>query len=215
VRLVLFDLDRTLIDVNSGALWIVAEWRAGRISWRQLAFASYWLGLYSLGREGGLEEAINAAVTALVGADEAELEARVRAWFERDIRHRTRPGAVEAIRRHREAGDTLVIATSGTTYAAEAAAEAWGLDAVVATRLEAVDGRLTGRIARSCVGASKATAVEEWVRGEGHDLASAVFYTDSATDLELMLRVAEPVAVHPDRVLRRIASQRGWPIERW
>ena len=50
---------------------------------------------------------------------------------------------------------------------------------------------------------------------EGFDLREATFYTDSVSDLPLMLRVAEPIAVNPDPRLRRIALARSWRIERW
>lgn len=216
MRLALFDLDRTMIDVNSGRLWLASEWRDGRIGWRDVVWASYWIGLYSLGWDKGLEEAVNSAVASLEGTPERDLDGRVQAWFTREVRHRTRPGANAAVERHREAGDLLVLATSGTSYAARAAAEAWGFHAHVATTLEVTgDGLLTGRIARSCLGPHKARAVEAWAAENGHDLREAAFYTDSATDLELLDRVGQPVVVHPDRLLRRIAARKRWPIEWW
>lgn len=215
MRLALFDLDRTLIDVNSGRLWVAAEWRDGRVGWRDVVWASYWLGLYSLGQERGLSEAVSSAVTALAGSAERELADRVQRWFDAEVRHRLRPGARAALARHRDAGDTLILATSGTSYAARAAAEAFGLDGYVATTLEVADGRLTGRVARSCLGGWKARSVAQWAAEGGHDLGAAAFYTDSATDLELLERVGEPVVVHPDRRLRRIATERGWPIQQW
>jgi HAD superfamily hydrolase (TIGR01490 family) len=214
-RLALFDLDRTVIDCNSGRLWVMAEWREGRIQLRDVAWATWWLGRYSLGHDGGLEQAMGAAVQRLAGIAERELEERVEAWFTREVRHRMRPGAAEVLARHRDAGDRLVLATSGTTYAARAAAEAFGFDGYVATRLEVAEGALTGRIEVSCVGSSKATAVAAWAGAEGLEVGSAAFYTDSATDLQLLERVAEPVVVHPDRTLRRIAAERGWRVEWW
>jgi HAD superfamily hydrolase (TIGR01490 family) len=215
VGLALFDLDRTLIDCNSGRLWMMHEWRHGRIGARDVAWGAYWLARYSLGSDHGLQEAIEAAARTVTGTAEPELDARVRGWFDAEIRHRLRPGAHAAVEVHRARGDRVVIATSGTTYAARAAAEAWGFDDVVATRLEVRDGRMTGGVAESCVGAAKARAVEAWAAAGGHDLRGATFYTDSATDLELMVRVGAPVAVHPDRALQRIAAERGWPIARW
>jgi HAD superfamily hydrolase (TIGR01490 family) len=214
-RLALFDLDRTLIDVNSGRLWMVAEWRAGRITLGDVAWGSYWLARYSLGSEDGLDQAIGRAAEKMAGVAEQTLDDRVKTWFEREVRHRMRPGAAPVLARHREAGDRLVLATSGTSYAARAAAEAFGLDDYVATRLEVVEGQLTGKVAQSAIGRAKAAAVEAWAAERGYELGTAAFYTDSATDLELMERVAEPVAVHPDRALLRIAEGRGWPVARW
>lgn len=211
----LFDLDRTLIDCNSAALWAYAEWRAGRITWRDGVWASYWLSRYGLGLSDGIEAAMEAAVQSVTGAEESDLDARIRTWFDLQIRHRLRRGAPDVLARHRAAGDRLVLATSGTWYAARAAADAYGLDDVVATRLEAVDGRLTGRIATMCLGPGKLRAVEAWADVQGVDLQDATFYTDSTSDLTLLERVAHPIVVNPDRALRRIALARRWPVVDW
>lgn len=212
---VLFDLDRTLIDCNSGRLWVAAEWREGRISWTDVLWAGWWLGRYSLGLGGGLERAMEAAVGSVTGTEEAELDARVARWFEREVRHRLRPGAATALAEHRARGDRLVLATSGTWYAARAAALAYGLDDTVATRLEVRDGRLTGRLTELAVGAGKARAVEAWAAREGVELSRATFYTDSATDLALLERVGRPIVVNPDRALARVAADHGWPVLDW
>ena len=157
-RIALFDLDRTLLDVNSGRLWVQAEWREGRIRARDAAWAAWWLGRYSLGLGDRLDEVFEAAVRSVADQLEAELDDRVTAWFEREVRHHLRPGGREALRVHREAGDRLVLATSGTQYAARAAAHAFGLDEIVCTELEARDGRLTGRISTLALGPAKAVA---------------------------------------------------------
>lgn len=214
-RLALFDLDRTLLDCNSGRLWAMAEWRDGRITTRDLAWAMAWLGRYGLGFEGGLKGAFEAATGTIVGAREEELDARIRGWFDREVCHRLRPGALEALRRHRDAGDRLVLATSGSIYAAQAAAERFGLDDVVATRFEVADGRFTGRITTLAIAEGKTEAVRAWAEDGGHALADAAFYTDSMSDRTLLEAVGEPVVVHPDRALRRLAATRGWRVELW
>lgn len=180
-----------------------------------MAWASYWLLRYSLGLDEGLEQVFDVAVARLAGDDEAELEARVRAWFEQEVVHRIRPGGAEALARHRERGDRLVLATSGTWYAARAAQDAYGLDEVVATTLEVEQGRFTGRVDQLALGRAKADAVRAWARRSGVALEACTFYTDSATDLPLLLEVGEPVVVHPDRALAREARRRGWPVLDW
>ena len=215
MALALFDLDRTLIGVNSGRLWVAAEWRHGRIGLADIAWASWWLGRYSLGLHGGLEAAFEAAARPLVGTPEIDLQDRVRTWFDREVRHHLRPGARAALDAHGAAGDRLVLATSSTEYVARAAADAFGLEDGIHTRLEVRDGHFTGRIATLAVGPHKRSAAEAWADREGVDLSEATFYTDSATDLALLERVARPVVVAPDRKLRRLAAARGWPTADW
>lgn len=210
-----FDLDRTVIDLNSGTSWLKMEWREGRVSTRDAVWAASVLARYALG-QGALEEAYDAAVAKYAGVPEVEISDRTRAWFFRDIAHRVRPGARRAIAKHRAAGDRLVIATSSSVYAAGAAREAYGFDDVVASSFEvAPDGRFTGRLASSAYGKAKADRAAEWASARAIDLSTCTFYTDSITDLALMERVGRPVAVNPDRPLRRMATQRGWSIEDW
>ena len=47
---------------------------------------------------------------------------------------------------------------------------------------------------------------------EGLDLAGSYAYSDSITDLPMLEAVGHPVAVNPDRELRREADRRGWQI---
>ncbi len=215
IRVALFDLDRTLIDVNSGGLWLKNEWRDGRIGLRDAAWATWWLFRYSLGQEQGLDQVFSTAVRTLAGTSEAELAARVEAWFSREVEHRLRPGAVAARAEHRAAGHELVLATSSTSYVAECARRAYGLDDHVSTTMVVRDGLFTGDIGVLAVGSAKATAVRAWADRRGLPLAACAFYTDSHTDLQLLEEVGRPVVVHPDRALAAEAARRGWPTHDW
>lgn len=210
-----FDLDRTLIDCNSGRLWVQAEWSAGRLGLFEVAWASWWMVRYTLGRDVGMEEAFERAVATLEDSDEREFAERTERWFDERVRARLRPGAGQTIERHRQAGERMVVATSGTVYAARAAQRAFGLDDAIGTVPEVVDGVFTGRIEGMGYGAAKRVLVEAWAEREGVDLADSVFYTDSISDLPLLLAVGEPVIVNPDAALAREARERGWQVVDW
>jgi phosphoserine phosphatase len=92
---------------------------------------------------------------------------------------------------------------------------AYGLDAAVATTFEVVEGRFTGKVAGMALAHHKLTRVREWADREGVDLADCWFYTDSVTDRALMEAVGHPVAVNPDRPLRALAAEKGWPVVDW
>jgi len=215
VDVALFDLDRTLIDCNSGRLWLAAERREGRIGVRDLVWASYWLVRYGLGYDEGLDEVFAVAVRTLEGEEEAVLEERVARWFEREVGHRLRAGAQAVVDEHRAAGHRLVLATSSTTYVARCAVAAYALHDEVSTDFVVEDGRFTGAIGQLAVGRAKAGAVQRWAEREGVDLQRCAFYTDSASDLALLEAVGRPVVVHPDRRLAREAAARGWPVVWW
>lgn len=210
-----FDLDRTLIDCNSGRLWMQSEWRAGRLGWRNVIWASYWISKYHLGFGGGLEEAYTQAVMTLKGLEESVLEERNARWFAAEVRHRLRPGALTTLQMHRARGDRLVLATSASVYEARLAAETWGLEPGISTAFGVSEGCFTGEISSWAFGDHKRTRALEWLEAEGMEPEQATFYSDSATDLGLLALVGHPVAVNPDRKLTAIARARGWEMADW
>lgn len=210
-----FDLDRTLIDCNSGRLWMQSEWKRGRIGLRTVAWGTYWLSKYHLGYSGGLEEAYRQGVQSIKGLREDEIEEQTHVWFHQEIAHRLRRGASAVLDTHRQRGDRIVLATSASIYEALCAAKTWDIELGVATSFKVANGRFTGEIDEWGYGPHKWTAAQRWAEREGETLDDAYFYTDSKTDLPLLERVGHPIAVHPDRKLRQIATMRGWPIQVW
>ena len=75
-----------------------------------------------------------------------------------------------------------------------------------------MDGRYTGDIDYYCFGEAKAEAARAIAAERGYDLARCRAYSDSITDLPLLSAVGFPTVVNPDRALRRIAQERGWPV---
>jgi HAD superfamily hydrolase (TIGR01490 family) len=211
----LFDFDLTLVDVNSGHLWLRHEMRAGRVTWSQAAWAAWWFAKYRMGLGGGLEDAFHAAVQAYGGLPSDTLAGWSRQFFQAEVQPRLRPGARDALADHRARGDRIALASSTTQYLALEACEAWGLEMAAHTRLDVHEGVLTGRVASMALGPHKASRVREWAEAEGVHLADTTFYTDSATDEDLLALVGRPVCVNPDRRLMAIARARGWPIVDW
>jgi phosphoserine phosphatase len=64
-------------------------------------------------------------------------------------------------------------------------------------------------------GQGKVVMAERLASELDFSLADSTFYSDSITDLPLLERVKTPVIINPDRRLRRVAKQRGWPVESW
>lgn len=211
----LFDFDRTLVDVNSGHLWLREEYRSKRVTNQQVAWATWWFVRYHLGMGSGLDQAFELAAQAYTGTGDAALAARSDAFFAEQIATRLRPGARRALDDHHAAGDRVALASSTTQYLANRVCIEWGLEPAAFTRLEVEGGVLTGRIASPALGAHKTERVLEWAAREDVDLADVTFYTDSMTDSSLLARVGTPVAVNPDRRLAREARRRGWRIEDW
>jgi len=215
VSVAFFDLDLTLISVNSASLWIRREVRLGHLSRWQAARGAWWIGLYQLGI-ANMEDAIRQAVQTLAGEVEADLERRTNEFWDQEVVDTIRPGARSTVESHRKRGDHLVLLTSSSNYLGGAAARDMNLDDVLSNRFAVRDGVLTGDVIDPvCYGTGKLVEAKEYLRKTDQSLAEATFYTDSYSDLPLLEKVGTPVAVHPDPRLARAARRRGWAVVDW
>ncbi|MGP7995819.1 MAG: HAD family hydrolase [Streptosporangiaceae bacterium] len=114
--------------------------------------------------------------------------------------------------RHRDAGeDVIIVSTSGQEMVGPIGA-LLGAALVIATRMEITEGRYTGQMEFYAYGEAKAQRVRELAAERGYELADCYAYSDSVTDRPMLEAVGRPHAVNPDRALRRLAQQRGWPV---
>lgn len=210
-----FDLDRTILAINSGSGWVKSEYRDGFITRWQVLRASTWLLRYHLGF-ADMEGVLREALSAYAGHPEGELRARTRRFYSRDVRHQIRPGAVEALEGHRADGEKVVLLTTASNYLSEAVGETLPLDDWLCSRFEVDEGgKLTGEPVVLCYGHHKVRLARAWAEREGVELADCTFYSDSFTDVPMLEAVGRPVVVDPDPRLRRLAQRRGWPVADW
>lgn len=216
MRIAFFDLDKTILSVNSGALWVRREVALGYLSKRKAIRAMAWLARYHFGFASA-EAMVAEAVSHLIGTSSRELKERTERFYEEEVRHTYRPGAREAIEQHRREGRKLVMLTSSSNYLAELVALELRFDGVLCNRLEVDEaGSHTGRVVGGvCFGPGKLPHARAEAERLGVPLRDSTFYTDSYSDLPVLEVVAEPVAVNPDPRLRRHAHKRGWLIVDW
>jgi len=211
-----FDLDRTLLSINSGTSWVIRELRDGRLTVFQVTRAMYYLALYRLGR-ARLEDAIVVAISTLKGTTVDEVRQNVESFYERHVKNAYRPGGLKALAEHKQQGDVTALLSSTSMYLAEAVARELSLDAAFCNRFE-VDGSgaHTGRSAgRLCFGPGKLEYAEAFAQSRGVTLEKCVFYTDSFSDLPVLEKVGRPVVVNPDGRLKREALRRKWEVVDW
>ena len=106
----------------------------------------------------------------------------------------------------------MIVLSAAGEEVVEPIATMLGTTRSVATRMEIIDGRYSGRVDFYCYGEQKAVAAKQQATDYGYDLSACFAYTDSSTDIPLLETVGNPHAVNPDRALRRLAAERGWPI---
>ena len=123
------------------------------------------------------------------------------------------PKALALLDKHRNSGDTLMIVTATNSFVTGPIASALGIEHLIATEPEKIDGRYSGRVAGTpSFREGKVTRLEEWLRAHGENLAGSWFYSDSHNDLPLLEMVENPVAVDADDTLSDHARARGWPL---
>ncbi|MDU7103083.1 MAG: HAD-IB family hydrolase, partial [Corynebacterium sp.] len=118
----------------------------------------------------------------------------------------------ELIRAHRAAGHHVVIVSASAAVLVDIIAEELGVEHVIATELAEENGRFTGEVLFYCKGPNKAAALEQTAAAENLDLNASYAYSDSATDIPMLEKVGHPVAVNPDKQLKRHALDHEWNI---
>ncbi len=113
---------------------------------------------------------------------------------------------------HRAAGRELVIISSSSEHVVRPIGELLSVDHVIATRMVVVDGKYTGEIEFYAHGENKAEAIREFAAERGYDLEQCWAYGDSTTDQAMLEAVGNPTAVNPDKKLRQVAENSGWPV---
>ncbi len=216
MKLALFDLDHTLLPLDSDHTWGVFTTELGwndpvEFNLRNDAFyAHYQAGTLDI--HDYVRFATRAAQTR--GATEvAHAQAR---YMDEVIRPRITPEALALVRSHQAAGDTVMIVTATNELVTRPIAQAFGVSELIAVELARdASGWITGEIAGiPSFREGKVTRVAQWLSHRGLDWADVemTFYSDSMNDLPLLEKAHHPVATNPDARLRQLATERGWRI---
>jgi HAD superfamily hydrolase (TIGR01490 family) len=212
-----FDLDRTLLSRSSSLALAGSFRRRGLIGKRQLAkaavaqlvFTRFGAGQRRVGRTAA------SAMSVLRGVPvEVMRELAAEAW-QPVLRPLVYRDAVDLAAVHAGRGEPVYVVSAALQEIAEQVAGELGFDGALGSSAEVEDGVYTGRIGRRLYGVEKADALEELARAEELELSGSTAYSDSYSDIPFLEAVGHPVAVNPDRALRRVARERGWPTVRW
>jgi HAD superfamily hydrolase (TIGR01490 family) len=209
-----FDLDKTIISRSSTLAFGPPFYRHGLIS-----------------RGDALRTAFAQLIFRVAGADHQRMERircqvgdMCRGWRAEQVREIVSrhlddtisplvyADAERMIAAHGSAGrDVVIVSTSGVEMVAPIG-DMLGASDVIATQMQVADGCYTGEMEFWAYGEAKARRVRELAAERGYRLGDCYAYSDSVTDLPMLETVGHPRAVNPDRALRRIARQRGWPV---
>ena len=215
MRLALFDLDHTLIPLDSDYAW--GEFTVS-LGWRDAQnFSQANAGFYADYKAGTLD--IHRYVRFAIDAVREHGLTAAQQAHERFMQQVIGPvmgdPARALLQRHQAAGDMVVIVTATNEFVTRPIAEAFGVEELIAIELERdQNGEPTGAIRGTpSFREGKIARVEQWLAARGLDwsrVQHSTFYSDSINDLPLLEKVHEPVATNPDAQLRAIALERGW-----
>jgi HAD superfamily hydrolase (TIGR01490 family) len=209
-----FDLDKTIIAKSSALAFGRPFYRDGLISRRDMVKAAYAQLVFRLGGADDQQMArMRDYIASLcTGWRVEQVTQIVHETLSELISPYIYAEAAALIDEHRMAGrDIVVVSTSGEELVRPIAHQL-GIDDVIATRMVVDDGRYTGEVAYYAAGPTKAAAARELAEARGYDLASSYAYSDSVSDVPLLETVGHATVVNPDRGLRRVAAERGWPV---
>lgn len=213
MAIAIFDLDNTLLAGDSDYLW-------GRFLVEKGAVDGPYYErenerFYQLYKEGELDihEFLRFSLAPLRNHPKHKLVAWRNEFLQTRIDPLISEQARQLVDKHRQAGDTLMIITATNAFVTRPIADRFGIDILIATEPETLDGQYTGGVAgEPSYREGKVLRLEAWLTEHEADLQGSWFYSDSLNDLPLLERVDNPVAVDPDETLRRAALQRQWPI---
>ena len=210
-----FDLDKTILATSSTWALGTPMRRSGLISSRALAHGLIAQLPYLLVGAGAQRSSSLMEHLALMsaGISRRDLVEVVEGALTTAIEPAVYAEALDLIEGHRRAGHDVVVVSASISEMVAPIARLVGADRAVATHMEVgEDGLFTGRISRSMLHSKKVVALHEDATAHGIDPARCWAYSDSISDEPMLSAVGHPVAVNPDRDLRRLAQERDWPV---
>lgn len=216
MNLALFDLDHTLLPLDSDYSWGEFTIRLGWVD--PVAFKQRNDEFFAQYQAGQLDvhDYVRFATQAVRERNPQEAQAAHAQFMDEVIRPHIKPEALDLIAHHRQRGDAIVIVTATNEFVTRPIAQALGVSDLIAIELELdAQGRYTGEIAGTpSFRDGKVTRVAQWLaqRGLQWHQVHTTFYSDSTNDLPLLEQVNEPVATNPGDSLRTVAQARGWRV---
>ena len=216
-RLALFDLDHTLLPLDSDHQWAEYLAKTGRAGDPEIALRK---NEELMNRYNAGDLTAEQAAEFMLGLLAAHPPHLLAAWHEDFMQHIIRPAmtekAIELVQRHLAAGDLCAMVTATNSFVTAPIARAFGVPTLIATDPEYKAGRYTGKILGTpSFKDGKVIRVNHWLTTLNKtltDFDESYFYSDSTNDLPLLEVVTHPVVTNPSPSLLNIAQQRNWPI---
>jgi HAD superfamily hydrolase (TIGR01490 family) len=207
-----YDLDHTILEDNSATHLVNEARKRGIMNGRRFRHAVWLSILYKL-RIGDPTRMIIRMLSWLKGLRTEEINQLCVEVFTNQIVNKIRPEIMDSIQEHRSRNGGVVLLSSASEPICTQVSEYLGMDDLICSKLESVNGILTGKTRGNLVYAKeKENRLINYCKNHGYSQADSFYYGDSFTDEYVMKAVGHPVAVDPDNKLLRIALKNGWPV---
>lgn len=213
MTLAIFDLDETLISIDSDHAWgefIVHKGLVDPIQYRHSNDAYY--QQYKQGKLD-VDAYLLFACEILTQYPMKQLMEVRREFVEERIKPAILPKAVDLIESHRQQGDCLLVITATLQFVTEPIVELFSIPNLIAPIPELKNNQYTGKITGiPSYQEGKLIRLREWLKDRPYELAESCFYSDSINDIPLLESVGTPIVVDPDPKLLEEARERGWKV---
>lgn len=213
MALAIFDLDNTLIAGDSDHSW--GEFLVAQSIVDPSLYKSMNDKFYADYESGALDifAYLEFSIEPLTRLSIPDLDQLHKIFMQELVKPMMLNQARDLIDHHRKAGDRLLIITSTNRFIVEPICLSLGIDEIIATDLEIVNGKYSGKIIGTpTFQEGKVERFNQWLEAQNESNDGSYFYSDSINDLPLLLEVANPIAVDPDSALRKEAESRHWKI---
>jgi HAD superfamily hydrolase (TIGR01490 family) len=210
-----FDLDNTILKINSGESFLRRAYKNGLLSKRKLIHAHYLAVLYNFGLADppAIIEKLNGWLAEAPVNDIGILCSEI---VEKDLIPAIRPEMLTEIKMHKEQGANLVILSSVIDSICSLLLKHLDMHAAICSEMEVVNQRYTGRpIGKFCFRDEKLERMTRYLHNNNYTHEDSYYYADSIDDLPVLRSVGHPVCVHPDKHLEKIARKQNWVIHTW
>ncbi len=213
MTLAIFDLDNTLLAGDSDHAWGEFLVEEGIVDAEEYRKANDRFYQEYLNGELDILHYLGFALQPLAKHPMEDLLAWRERFMDKKVRPMLQDKAFNLLDEHRNRGHTLMIITATNRFVTEPIAKVLGIEHLIATDPELVDGRYTGEVAGTpSFQDGKVTRLNDWLASNSETLDGAWFYSDSHNDAPLLMRVDNPVAVDPDPTLEKLAKESGWKV---
>jgi HAD superfamily hydrolase (TIGR01490 family) len=210
-----FDLDNTILKINSGEALLRRAYKNGLLSIWKLINAYYLAILYKLNIMDP-STIIEKLSGWLAKSPVKDIEILCNEIVEKDLIPAIRPEIINEIKMHKEQGANLVILSSAIASICFRLAKHLEMHSVICSELEVVNQEYTGQpIGKFCFRDEKLDRLKQYLHDNNYAYEDSYYYADSIDDLTVLQSVGHPICVNPDKSLEKIARERNWVIHTW